>query len=110
MNNTELVTLPEKATLLLKYLNELSDPCRLDSQTVDDWRHEHIFDSAKIETNITGTKSIAQFALVFDDGFLYDLFYLFRDQISVWAKNNGLSIEQYNSWNCLFYEEVTNIE
>jgi len=84
---------------LIKFLN--------DHFEVTDWKPQHIFDNAKVETHITGEPSTALFALVFDDGFLYDLFYYMekKNLIHLWAQEHGLHMEQFNGWNALFYKE-----
>lgn len=89
------VILPEKAKQLLKWLNK--------DWAI--WKPEHIFLPPKIESNITGKPTTAEFALVFDDCSCYDLFYIYHSKIIKWAENNELFMEQYNSWNALFYKE-----
>lgn len=86
-----------KALKLLKYLNKYGD--------TTEWTEENIFDPAKIKTHISPDDENAVFALVFDDGYLYDIFYSMQRKslISIWALENGFDIEQTNSWNCSFY-------
>lgn len=88
---------PIEAKQLLKWLNK--------DWAV--WKLENIFLPDKIASHITGEGyGNAKFALVFDDGTLYDLFYLYRAKLAQWAKDNGLFMEQYNGWSATFYKDI----